>query len=99
MLRKLRQERFPNASQYRAALAQYGIAEEQLKGHLLWQLTAIRFTDQRFQAATPAPAAQDANHSASDGSDGEGTVDQQMNSWLKDARGRSRIDFKKGAFE
>ena len=27
------------------------------------------------------------------------TIDEQLNAWLKEVRGQSRIDFKKGAFE
>jgi hypothetical protein len=33
----------------RAALNAYGITEDQLRAHLLWQLTVIRFIDQRFR--------------------------------------------------
>ena len=98
MLRKLRQERFRTTSQYRAALTQYGIGEEQLKKHLLWQLTAIRFTDQRFSVGAPSTPALAANQSGGAAA-GEGSVDEQMSAWLKEARARTRIAFKKGAFE
>ena len=35
----------------RAALARYGLTEEELRAQLLWQLTVLRFIDQRFGAA------------------------------------------------
>lgn len=48
MLRNFRREHFHNDAEYRAALQKYGITEDQLKQYLLWQLTALRFTDERF---------------------------------------------------
>ena len=33
----------------RQALAPYGLSEEQLRAHLLWQLTVLQFIDQRFR--------------------------------------------------
>jgi hypothetical protein len=56
MLRKLRQEHFQGIPQFRAALEKYGLTEDQVKKHLLWQLSAMRFTDLRFSTGTPAPA-------------------------------------------
>jgi peptidyl-prolyl cis-trans isomerase SurA len=40
---------YPDESAYRAALAQYGISEDDLKARLLWQLTLVRFIDARFR--------------------------------------------------
>jgi hypothetical protein len=57
MLRNFRQEHFANEGEYRAALQKYGIKEEQLKQHLLWQLAVMRFTDLRFSGSLPAPPA------------------------------------------
>jgi peptidyl-prolyl cis-trans isomerase SurA len=37
-------------AQLRTALAKYGLTEEQLREQLLWQLTVLRFIDQRFRA-------------------------------------------------
>jgi len=105
MLRNFRQEHYRSIAQFRAALEKYGISEEQLKQHLLWQLTAVRFTDVRFRTALPAPALpapsiQSANRlrAGADASAGS-SVDQQMEAWLKTARGQTRIDFKKEAFQ
>ncbi|HEY1241008.1 MAG TPA: hypothetical protein VGF16_10645 [Bryobacteraceae bacterium] len=47
MLRTFRQH-FRTEAEYRAGLEKYGVTEDDLKQHLLWQLTAIRFTDWRF---------------------------------------------------
>jgi hypothetical protein len=105
MLRNFRQEHYRSVAQFRAALEKYGISENQLKQHLLWQLTAVRFTDVRFRPAVPAPASpppslQTANRlrAGADASAGS-SVDQQMEAWLKTARGQTRIDFKKEAFQ
>ena len=81
------------ASSYR----KYGIAEEQLKAHLLWQLTAIRFTDQRFRSQLPETGSQSADRAADNAS--ANSVDQQMDAWLKEARGNTKITFKQEAFQ
>jgi peptidyl-prolyl cis-trans isomerase SurA len=39
-----------SAAQMTAALAKYGLTEQQLREQLLWQLTVLRFIDQRFRA-------------------------------------------------
>jgi parvulin-like peptidyl-prolyl isomerase len=83
MLRDLRRQRFPNEAQYQAALTQYGITEEDLKQHLLWELAAIRFTDLRFQPN--APGGQSANRMKAGAPPAtENDVDQQLDAWLKE---------------
>jgi hypothetical protein len=111
LLREFRKERFAGDAQYREALARYGITEKELKDHLAWQLAAIRFTDARFPAPLPDPDApappgrngadRSAPGSDSDGADraGDNGVQRQMEAWLKEARGRTRIQFKKEAFQ
>lgn len=104
MLRNFRQEHYRSMAQFRAALEKYGITEEQLKQHLLWQLAAVRFTDARFRpVAAPtlaAPSIQTADRlrAGADAPAGN-SVDQQMEAWLKTARSQTRIDFKKEAFQ
>jgi len=50
---QLRQERFGGSEQrLREALGRYGLAEDQLRAQLLWQLTVLSFIEQRFRAAT-----------------------------------------------
>lgn len=50
MLSRLREQRFGGSeSRLRAELSRYGLSEEQLHEQLLWQLTVLRFIDQRFR--------------------------------------------------
>lgn len=47
---KLRQERFGGSeSRLQQELARYGLSEQQLRDELRWQLTVLRFIDQRFR--------------------------------------------------
>jgi hypothetical protein len=91
LLRRFRQEHFPSIPLYQAALAKYGVTEEALTQHLLWEVTVIRFTDQRFRplAAASQPGAQSAGD----------TVDKEMADWLKQQRADTRITFKQEAFQ
>lgn len=57
LLRKFRQEHHANNTEFQAALQKYGITEDQLKQHLVWQLEAIHFTDQRFRPGALSPTA------------------------------------------
>jgi hypothetical protein len=97
LLGQFRRQHYPDTAAYHAALARYSITEDQLKQHLLWQLTALRFTDQRFHVEQPASGAQSADRAA-DGA-ASASVDQQMDAWLKQARGNSKIVFKPEAFQ
>jgi hypothetical protein len=94
MLRNLKQERFPTEDQYRAALDRYGLAEQDLRRHLAWQLSTIRFTDLRFSAVV-----QDDSQSANRVKPATNGVDQQLDAWLKETRAATRIQFKPGAFQ
>jgi hypothetical protein len=50
LLRQLRHDRYGDSdSNLRAALSIYGFTEVQLRAQLLWQLTVLRFIDQRFR--------------------------------------------------
>jgi hypothetical protein len=44
----LHQSHFHTPAQYQASLQKYGITEEELQQDLLWQVAALRFTQQRF---------------------------------------------------
>jgi hypothetical protein len=121
-LRGFRQEHFASVPQYRASLQQYGLAEDQLKQHLRWQLAAMQFTDMRFTPSAPAdgnrgadrivPRAgttarsgqageQDANRAAPNGTapPAATNTDDAFETWLKQARGATKIQFKPGAFQ
>jgi len=97
LLRSFRQQNYRSIPAFRAALEKYGLTEEALERHLLWQTAALRFTDSRFHMAGPAPPANSANRSQSP--DGNETTEDQMDLWLKQARNSTRIQFKEGAFQ
>ena len=97
LLWKFRQDRFPTPAAYRAALQKYEISEDQLREHLLWQLTAIRYTDFRFRSLQTETSGQSADRAADDTADS--TVDHQMDAWLKQARANAKIAFKLEAFQ
>ena len=99
-LQRFRQEQFNTLAQYRATLARYGITEDELKHHFLWQLTIIQFTNTRFPSRIPATtlpgvdpprsvAAASANNS----------IDGQVAAWLKEARSNAHIVLNPEAFQ
>jgi len=49
MLKAIQAQRFHTLEEYRQILAQYGISEDELKAHLLWQLSLLRFIEIRFR--------------------------------------------------
>jgi hypothetical protein len=49
LLQQLRTTRYPNDADFRQALADYGITEQDVKDELLWQLTLLRFIEVRFR--------------------------------------------------
>jgi hypothetical protein len=101
VLQNFRQQHFRTDAEFRAALEKYSITEDQLKRHLLWQGTVMRFTDVRFRPGIPGPPEQTADRASGgatvppSGAD----VDQQMDAWLQEARKAVRITFKTGAFQ
>jgi hypothetical protein len=100
MLRNFRQEHFRGDSDYRAALQRYGIIDDQFKQYLLWQLTAIRFTDDRFHPKIPGNPEPSANRQAGSAPPApDSSVDDQLDAWLKQARAATRIVYQKEAFE
>ena len=48
LLMQIKKDRFANDTQYRETLKRYGLSDEDLRSALLWQLTVLRFIDQRF---------------------------------------------------
>jgi hypothetical protein len=50
LLQQLKRDRFAGSdARLRAELARYHLTEDQLQHHLLWELTVLRFIDQRFR--------------------------------------------------
>lgn len=115
MLHNFQQQHFRNEADFRSALQRYGLTEDQAKQYLLWQLTVIQFTDERFHAGTegpgaspgeqsanrsaPGPVASEPNHAGDRIESADTGVDQQLDAWLKQARSSTRIEFKKEAFQ
>jgi hypothetical protein len=98
MLQAFRQENYPDEAKYRTALQKYGISEDDLKQHLLWQLATLRFTDLRFQ--TGLPNVQSANRLRAGSSEPDpDDVDHQLEAWLKETRNNTKVRFKPGAFQ
>lgn len=50
-LTEIQAQRFHSPEEYRLALTKYGISEGDMKAHLLWQVTLLRFIDVRFRPA------------------------------------------------
>jgi hypothetical protein len=48
LLEKTQKERHQSPALFATALNNYGLTREQLKGYLRWQLTVLRFIDERF---------------------------------------------------
>jgi hypothetical protein len=97
-LRKYRQDNYSSVPAFRASVAKYELTEDEVKHHLLWQAAALRFTDQRFHLTIPEPPSQSADRLSQSGSTTDG-VEDQMETWLKQARAGTRIQFKKEAFQ
>ncbi|HZU28942.1 MAG TPA: hypothetical protein VFA04_25685 [Bryobacteraceae bacterium] len=52
LLAQIRKDRFGNSDRrMQQSLERYGLTEDELRARLLWQLTVLRFIDQRFRPA------------------------------------------------
>lgn len=101
MLANLKKERFHSDQEYRAALARYGITEDDLKRHLRWQLAVMRFTDIRFNPSIPQEPPLDTANREQPGAEAPSAngVDRLLEAWLARARNGVRIEYKKDAFQ
>lgn len=116
LLEQIRHDRFGGSdSRLRAALIPYGLTEDQLRAQLLWQLTVLRFINQRFRTAVLVSDDDVQKYyeehrtsyreplqqaSAEIRNTLEGNqVTQEFESWLTDERKRVTIDYKTGAFQ
>jgi hypothetical protein len=100
LLRQFRQRNFPNDAAFHALLERYGLTEDAVKRHLLWQVAALRFTEQRFRMANPQQPAQTADRLVDRTLPASSKADEdEMDAWLKQARSATRVQFKKGAFQ
>jgi hypothetical protein len=99
LLSKFRQQHFASEALYKAMLTRYGVTEDELKQHLLWEVEVIRFTDQRFKPIAAATDNQSANRAENGAQPAEDSVDREMESWLKQQRADTRIVFIPEAFQ
>ena len=116
MLRQIRQSRYGGAeARMKQALSQYGLTEDELRAHLLWQLTVLRFIEQRFQPGvmvtddevrayydrhTEVRKAAFAVAAPAIRKTLEGEqVNTQFEAWLDEARKGQRVAFREGAFQ
>lgn len=49
VLKNFKQENYPDPAAYNAALARTGVTDQEVRDHILWQLTFLRFIDVRFR--------------------------------------------------
>jgi hypothetical protein len=84
LLQQVHEQRFKSNEEYAQGLAKYGISEPDLKAQLLWQLTVLRFIDFRFRVPGETGSQEKANQE----------IDRQMDVWLKEARARTRVEYR-----
>lgn len=99
LMSEFRHQRFHTTPLFQAALRKYGVTEDELKKYLLWQETALRFTDMRFRTTLPRTTTQTANRLRPGAVSSAKNVDEQLDQWLKDARANTRVVFKQEAFQ
>jgi peptidyl-prolyl cis-trans isomerase SurA len=123
VLEQVKREHFPTESEYRAALARYGISEAEVQALLLRQIYTLRFIDTRFRPGVqttepeirefyekrfvpewhnkskgPVPSFDEAKTQVEQALIAD-RVDQLVETWLKEARARTHIEFMEKAFE
>ncbi len=59
---KLREDEYPGRAAFLTDLGRYGINEEQLRQHLWWQITLLKFIDDRFRPAVQVSNAEILQH-------------------------------------
>jgi hypothetical protein len=99
LLRKYRQDSYPSVAAFRAALARYELTEDEVRKHLQWQTAALRFTSQRFQLAGGVAQKPESANRYTAGAAGTDGAEDLMDTWLKQARAGTKVQFKKEAFQ
>jgi hypothetical protein len=101
LMRQFRQQNYPSDAAFYAVLEKFGLTEEGVKRHLIWQVAALRFAEQRFRMANPPPLAQSADRVVDRAvpPSTKAEEEDEMDAWLKQARSGMRIQFKKEAFQ
>jgi hypothetical protein len=99
----------------RQSLARYGLTEDELRARLLWQLTVLRFIEQRFQPGVMVtddqvrsyydrhPEVRKAAFAIAAPEIRKTLEGEQVNAqfeaWLDEARKGQRVEFREGAFK
>lgn len=116
MLREIRQNRFGGSEvRLKQALGQYGLTEDELRQHLLWQLTVLRFIDERFRPGVLVtddqvrayydqhPQLKKVTFQAAAGEIRKTLEGEQVNAqfdaWLDETRKGEQVRFIEGAFQ
>lgn len=113
LLRKI-EARYKTSADFSRALEQYGIAERDVREHLLWQLTLLRFVDARFrpgiqisdeeirhyyeQHLKSSGTSLDQDRDKIEQALVEQRIDQELDQWLKRARERTKVEYRKDLF-
>jgi hypothetical protein len=115
MLGQIRKDSYGNSeSSLSQTLRQYGLTEEQLHDQLVWQLTVLRFIDQRFRAGVLVTDDEvrgyydqhranfkgdfDSSAPAIKASLEGEQINRQFEEWLEQERKRNRIEYREEAF-
>lgn len=110
---QLRRDRYKGSDeQLRSALARYGLIEDQLQTYMLWQLTVLRFIDQRFRPGVLVTdedvLAYKKEHGVQNAAPADDAkiretiagerVNQAFEEWLDQTKRRTRVQFREAAF-
>ncbi|HKD07336.1 MAG TPA: hypothetical protein VKB79_15645 [Bryobacteraceae bacterium] len=116
MLAQIRQNRYAGSeARLRQALANYGLNEDTLREQLVWQLTVLKFIDQRFRAGALVtdeevrgyydqhPDLRKASFESVAPKIRDTLqgeqVNKQFDEWLAAARKQARVEFRQAAFQ
>jgi parvulin-like peptidyl-prolyl isomerase len=123
VLKQFIQEHYPTAGAYQEALRARGLTDDELRQAILWQLTLLRFIDDRFRAganlteddirdyfekvikpaaqkvtAGPPPELEDYRERITAALEQQ-QVDQELETWLDQARKRTGVEYIEEAFQ
>jgi hypothetical protein len=91
-LRDFVKSHFRSQAEFEEKLKQYGLNQDEVEAHLLFQLAVVQFTNLLFAGQQ----SETASHDSAIQADG---MDAKFDSWLKQLRSQVRVEFKKEAFE
>jgi len=114
LLAQIRRERFGGSdARLKQGLQRYGLTEDQLRDQLLWQITVLRFINERFRAGVIVSDEDVRNYYDRHRSTYRGSfessektirtnlegeqINQQFESWLDDARKMASIEYRQEA--